>query len=381
MKKSVKTLIIILIAFQIGIMFFFSSLFFFHDLLDLTSSNSAIYVVKEGDGIKLRRDLMAGEREKLLFMFNANPIFDFFMKKFALAAGRSLLELTWDGEGGTGVIKQFRSDGRIFSVSLSRFEELGKPRGLFIGGDLPYGDADRDPGAATSGIGFYDGKQWYHLWCVSNEAFSLSGSEQMAAPAHWRYLGGRKQKDTYDEVVLESDHDIVIGDVRVLMKRTIRFRAGDDYLILKVRIINPNAGGIAYSYLFGDEPWIGRFGSSAGDVGWDEEGIIEAEAFIDPVRNKYAGFYDYGNIWAGESHSFSGYANFVKWISPTPSFVTFSNGKQCCTTDRPLDSTFNRMLVIAWKDQRLLPGESLTYTMALGMAKIGKDGLPAVPDI
>lgn len=36
-------------------------------------------------------------------------------------------------------------------------------------------------------------------------------------------------------------------------------------LNLTVRIFNPGSGVVNYYYSYGDEPWLGDFGSAAGD--------------------------------------------------------------------------------------------------------------------
>ena len=64
---------------------------------------------------------------------------------------------------------------------------------------------------------------------------------------------------------------------------------------------------------YGDEPWIGDFGSSAGDVGWMGKELIKTEREIDTDKNTYFGMFDYGNDLAGEMHNFTGIANFIEW--------------------------------------------------------------------
>lgn len=379
-RRLFKNLFIIFAAVQLLIAFAFASLFFFHDALDLTTSNSALYVSKTSEGgIAISRDMPAGHTSALVFVLNLNRVFHGFMQNLAVAAKKPLLELTWDEEQGRGVIKRFGADGKILSVALSRFYDMGKPHGLFIGGDLPYGDFDRDARESTAGMGYYNGKQWFHIWCAANEGVKFSGSEEVLGPVKWTYLGSRTLKDTYDEVSLESYHEGEIDGKKVFMTRALSFRASDEYVVLDVKFTNPGEETIQYSYSYGDEPWVGEYGSSRGDVGWYENGLIEAEAVIDPVRYKYAGFWDFGNPLAGEDHNYSGYADFVEWLKPVPSFVSFSNGFQCCDARKPINSDKDRDINIVWEDLNLMPGQSITHSLALGLARPGPSGLPIPP--
>lgn len=374
-SKFFKVLIAVVILANAGM----ASLFLFHDVFNFTSSNSAVYVLKGASGgVEISRDLLAEDANRLIFMLDVNCLFNYLMKGFAQATNEPVLELTWDAEGGIGDIKQFRPDGKVLEVAFSRFREGSSPHGLFIGGDLPYGDTSRDSKGNTSGMAYWDGIRWSHIWCAANEAFNLAGTQEMVAPPQWDFIGSSVVKDTYDEVILQSDHEKVVGDVKVLMQRAVSFKSNEDYIGLKVTISNPNSVPISYSYVYGDEPWLGGFGSSVGDVGWIEGSLIEKETMIDTEVHKYAGFWDYGNHMAGERNDeFTGYANFIEWTLPLPSFAFFSNDFRCCS-DQPLESLDKRVIAVVWRDQSLMPGESRSYLMAVGMANV-VNGFPRKP--
>jgi hypothetical protein len=379
-----------LIRVLVGIVAFISiavvSVFLFHEFFNFTSSNSAIYVLRgRYGGIEIKRDLLLEEADRLIFMLDANCVFNFLMRSLAIAKREPILELSWDSEVGVGGVKQFRSDGSMLSLCFSRFE-IGdrRPHGLFLGGDLPYGDPSRADDHDSSGFGYYDGEDWHHIWCAVDEGFKIFGEKPVSVlPIRWRYLGSKVLKDTEEEVILESDHELVLEKSRIQMKRFVSFRAGEDYFILKVRFTNIGSEPVVYGYSWGDEPWVGHYGASRGDVGWYADGLIKTETFISPVRYKYVGYWDYGNDAAGESHDFSGYANFVEWISPAPSFVFLSNSiERCCNESVPLSSSSDRVISIGWLNQLLLPGESRDYTLAIGMAKLDpQTGMPKKPPV
>jgi len=69
-----------------------------------------------------------------------------------------------------------------------------------------------------------------------------------------------------------------------------------------------------FIYVYGDEPWLGNYGSSAGDVGWVADGLVLHEGAIDVNKYNFLGFYDYGNDVIVELHNFTGMANFIEWL-------------------------------------------------------------------
>jgi hypothetical protein len=304
------------------------------------------------------------------------------MKGMAVARQNPVLELTWNDKEGVGDLKQFRTDGTMLSLCFSRSSDLtGTPRGLFLGGDLPYGDASRDSGQDTSGLSYFDGEEWNHVWCASNEALKFTGSDRNYVPPDWAYLGSKVLKSTKDEVILQSTHRLDAGGHSVLMTRIASLRAEDDYMVLKMKLSNVGPAPVSYGYSWGDEPWVGRFGLSKGDIGWYDGGLVKAETLISPYKHRYAGLWDYGNDMAGEGHDFTGYANFVEWFTPLPSLVFFSNAiDKCCDEAVPLSSETDRVINIVWLNQMLMPQESRTYTLAVGLARPDpQTGMPVKP--
>lgn len=137
-----------------------------------------------------------------------------------------------------------------------------------------------------------------------------------------------------------------------------------------------------YSFAYGDEPWVGHFGGSEGDVGWYGGGLIRYEGFISPTQYRYAGFWDYGNDAAGEKHIYTGYANFIEWLSPTPSYVFLSNTiDNCCNELLPLSSIYRRSINIVYLNQILMPAESRDHVFAIGIAGLNPKDLPKKPDV
>lgn len=362
-------------------------LFFSHEFFDLTSSNSSIYFLKgETGGFHITRDLFVEDADRLVFMVDASDVFTFLMKGLAFAKGKPVIELTWDHKEGVGSIKQFRPDGTILALTLSRFvEDFGRAKGLFIGGELPYGDASRSRERNTSGFSYFDGDKWNHIWCALNEGFTLDGSVNVIAPSFWRYAGSRVLKSTASDVMIESTHDAIAGEHKIIMKRLVVFRAGDDFFTLRVKYTNASPKPLIYSYAIGDEPWVGNYGTSRGDVGWYDEGTVMYEKAISTSKYNYAGFWDVGNPAARENgDGLTGLANFIQWPeNDGPSYAFFSNSLgNCCNESMPLLSEVERSINVAWLQRLLMPGESKEHTLIFGMAAINpQTGRPQVPQI
>lgn len=343
----------------------------------VTSSNAVLYVIRDdGGAVSLTNDLSFDDADSLVFMLDASCLFSFLEKAASAAVQSPVLELTWNAGDGKGVVKDVRPDGKEFIVLLSRYRESGVPHGVFIGGDLPYGDIDRlrEDDRNNSGISFYDGKKWYHIWCNLNEAISIEGLDEQIRPWDWEYLGSGVLKLSFSEVIIQSTHTLSrqrndSAPVSMLMTRTLHKRAGEDSVILKVEYRNTGNVPVIYAFALGDEPWIGNFEDySSGDVGWAHGRIIDRQGYVLPSKDFIAGFVDIGNRIAGEGHHYTGYANFIEWSPNPPNIVYFSNNFGKIDEGKPLDSSTNRVINLLWLNQKLEPGKERAYTVTLGMA-------------
>jgi hypothetical protein len=350
----------------------------------LTSANAVLYTLRQADGtIEVTNHLRPDETDRVERMMDFSCLFNAFSRTQA-AIGLGNIEYTWDEKNGDGVIKDFRPDGTELLVVLARFATVeGSARGLFIGGDLPLGDTQRslESGNNNTGIAFYDGKRWNHIWCTINESVALSGGRKVPFdPSDWKYLGSKALKSSTSEVILESSHELnttIRGSVPVslFMKRTMQKRTGEDYLLLKVEFMNQGSTPFAYAYSIGDEPWVGDFyRGSRGNVGWTDGALYKYEGFVDPGQHTFAGFWDIGNDVIKEQGEFTGYADFIEWLSGPPTFVYFANDFDYSKVDtkKALSSWNFRVVNLIWLNQALQPGERKEYVVALGMAKPGR---------
>ncbi|MGE5892921.1 MAG: hypothetical protein ACM34I_02585 [bacterium] len=392
-RPFLKALIASALGINLFVVTLLVSVFIFYEILNFNSSNAVLYLVKDQNGwIRATDDLNFDESHKLLFMIDATAVFRFLEGLAASTYHSPFIETSWNKEKGSGVLKELRPDGTKFLVVLSRYEEeKNSPKGLFIGGDLQFGDMDRinDRGRNNTGISFYNGNQWLHIWCSINESLTIKGIEKVINPVDWLYSGSRVVRSSQNEVILESSHSYsTIGadgvPVRMQMTRTLYKRKGDNYVVFKVEFTNATYKEIEYFYRWGDEPWVGEFGDSSGDVGWTSGKVFRRESYILPVIDSFAGFWDYGNDLAGEQHKFSNYANFVEWLANPPTVVYFSNSLslQEFKEGNVLSSRDNRIINLVWLNEHLKPGETKSHVLALGMAKPDQyTGFPVKPEV
>jgi hypothetical protein len=351
-------------------------------LFTLTSTNAVIYLMRDSrGGLRVTSHLKPGDPDTVWHMIDVSCLFNVFAKTQA-ALGQGNIELTWNAREGDGVIKEFRPDGTEFLVVLARYaNDNGTPQGLFIGGDLPLGDTQAivDKSKNNTGIAFYDGTRWNHIWCALNEAVTFTGNGPVINTENWQYLGSTVLKSTVSEVVIESRHAIDVLSrngipVRLSMKRTLQKRLGEDYVILKVEFMNQGEVPFSYSWEFGDEPWVGDFyRGSKGNVGWTDGELFKYEGYVPTANHTFAGFWDIGNDVIHENARFTGYADFAEWLSSPPTFVYFANkfGFDDVDVRKPLSSWNNRVVSLLWLNQELQPGEINEHVVALGMAKPG----------
>jgi hypothetical protein len=348
-----------------------------------------VFLLKRGGGVEIKDDLMFGDEERLIFALDAEPFYRFIHGSISHAGDGNYLDHEWYTSDGSGHIMSHFSDGTKLLTCFSRStlsEDMGT-KGLFVGGRVPP-DWMGDDGISLNetGMSYFDGKKWNHLWCNVNESISpLANSTHFIYPSRWRFLGSKVKKATDKELILTSSHEVDMDGLPFRVDRCAFFKARARYFTLVIKITNIGTTSGGYFYVYGDEPWVGDYGSSAGNVGWINKRLFPYEGKVDLSRYSWAGYFDYGNDAAGESHAFSGVANFIEWQGEVrPAVVYFSNtiGRYAGEKEKvPLRSPDNRVLFLEWGPRLLAPGESDTIILAIGMADSdSKTGFPVKPD-
>jgi hypothetical protein len=355
----------------------------------VTGSYEGIFLLRGDHGAvwELKDDLFLNEGPRYIFGID-------FHKEYLISHTGSRnstktvphLYFEWNDKAGDGFVRNYLPDGKQLFTSFGRFIDDSGARvsGLFIGGGLPSSvKEDAELKKNDTGIAYYNGVRWVHIWCTANEALSNFSSFEPIYPSRWRFLGGKVLAYDGEDLILKSSHDITNGAVPLRMDRYAYFRAGETYFILEIVIKNTGRQATTFFYLYGDEPWLGDYGSSEGNVGWAADGIHRFEGYIDTEKNHFAGLYDYGNEMIGEPHTFTRVANFLEWNGSESPKVYFANNVDYVTRDTKTPLSGNsRFIGLNWGPRTLEPGQTVTYLLAIGMA--GHDDttdLPVKPDV
>jgi hypothetical protein len=229
------------------------------------------------------------------------------------------------------------------------------------------------------------------IWDLDEKAeYSYGWSENIGTGADGKrleYVGGRILEHDDQHVVLASEN--AGGCYRVF--KVALTRADWRFWVIATRIQNRCDHPVRFDLWTGDDPWIGLYASSEGDVGWTPAGLVNHETMFGLGQFTAGGFYDLGNRALGEEEGkFSNQANFFALdpALPLPDFAGFANrfahGEDEIDHKKPLDNKTMTALNLGWRKQTLAPGEFMEISLALGLAETGETGdiprLPAMGD-
>jgi hypothetical protein len=297
---------------------------------------------------------------------------------------KSHLHCDWSPRDGSGRVSQYFADGTQLVTYFGRYlDEDAEVHGLFVGGGMPDTVAKNvNYNMNNSGMTYGDGKRWYHIWCSVNEGIGIPDSEKMLTPAMWRFLGSRVVSKSPSSVIITSSHGVTISGVPLNIDRRVSFAAGESYFTLAIRITNKGSVPVTYEYNYGDEPWVGYYGTSLGDVGWVKDRVLNYEEVLDSSKYQYAGIADLGNRVIGEKPIYTNLANFIEWFGPERPMVYIANRQgypPLPGAKNPLESN-ERFIGLEWV-RSLQPGETAEIRLAIGMAAYDpRRGLPVKPE-
>ncbi len=325
---------------------------------------------------ELKDDLYVGDGDRIIASLDFDdPRYRFFRKVHPKRPSSPYLYYEWDATDGSGFFRNILPNGMQMLTCFGRYMDDDKRyvHGLFVGGGLPSSIAGGDNTFMdNTGMAFYDGTRWYHVWCNVNEAIVALPSNRIISPSGWKFLGSKVIDESSSSVVVSSSHQVDLDGVPLRIDRYVYLNAGDSYFVITIKLTDIGTVPARYTYIYGDEPWVGNYGSSAGNVGWVQDRMINYEEVIDSTKYSYAGIYDYGNDAIHEGHTFTGTANFIQWFGSDRPTVFFSNSASLLSPSLgkrkvPLASNA-RFIGVQWTDRTLAPGKSTSYTLAIGMA-------------
>jgi hypothetical protein len=343
--------------------------------VDFEGNWRGLYLLHQDSGrpLLLKDDLLLGEHPRLLASVSFGPARQFLAASPAPSAAGPALTLEWNQHAGSGLVRNRLADGTELLTMFSRYRDSDglQPHGLFVGGAVP--EVSADAGSQDqSGMAFHDARGWAHVWCNVNEGLEDDASGRSWPPSKWRFLGSRVVVREPRRVELESHHEVALAGGLLRVDRIAAFVAGEPFFRLTIRLRNLGPGAIRYSYLYGDEPWVGHFGSAEGNIGWRPGELIRIETAIDP-----------GVAVAGILDEKSGIADFIAWGGEDlPGFVYVSNqGGRVSNPRRRVPLTSNEIFFgLEWMGRKLEPGQGRTMLLTIGMARPDpSSGVPAAP--
>lgn len=357
---------------------------------NFTPEYEGFFILKGEKGclLEISDDLVPEDTQRLIWAMPRYPFKSIVTSAKCDIPSHPCIDFKWNKKYGRGFVRNSWPDGTKLIINLGRFKgSNGKyPAGLFIGGGLPPSDPDYQfMNNEATGMTFFDGRRWYHVWCNANEGLvSPVDLSVISYPSDWALKDSRVLENDSRHLTIQTEHHTLFTGVPLGIRRTLFYTAGTRYAILSTELTNQGSLPLPFMYMYGDEPWVGDYGSSAGDVGWFEDKLILTEQYIDTQLYTYIGIFDYGNDLAGENHVFTGIANFIEWnIQKRPTYSYISNSGEGIISpgpSTPLNSPANRFVGLLYGPYMLMPGESYNFTIAVGMAeKDPKTGFPVKP--
>ena len=204
---------------------------------------------------------------------------------------------------------------------------------------------------------------------------------------------GKRLEYVRGQVVERDDSHVVLSSENAggcyQVNKIALTRAEWRYWIIATRIKNRCDHPVSFHFHSGDDPWLGMYASSDGDVGWTPTELIRSEKGFFAGEFTAGGLYDLGNSELGQTAGgFSNQANFFALDPslPLPDFTAFANrfAHDSGEVDegKPLDNQSMTALNMGWRSRTLAPGASMVMTVALGLATTGEPGsLPQLPSI
>ncbi len=303
---------------------------------------------------------------------------------------RARVEVGWDPATGRGDVRHFFESGDLARTCF-HCGYAGYTGGLVVGN------------FNGSGFGYYPktplrGFRSVNVLCATDESiwdlderaeYTYGWSENYGKGDDGKrleYQRGRVLDAGPERVVLQSEN--AGGCYRVTKVATTR--AGAAWWIVATRITNRCDRPVRFDFFTGDDPWLGLYRSSDGDVGWAAgAGLLEREAEIVPFTS--GGVYDLGNRALGQApDAFSNQAMFfeVDPAIPLPDHAFLAN--RFAHSAKELDPKHvltNRAMIalnLGWTGRTLAPGKGLTVALAMGLARTGEPGTtpqpPAITD-
>ncbi len=296
--------------------------------------------------------------------------------------------VNWDPQTGRGPVSQRLENGDLY-IACFHCQYPGYTGGLWLGSfngsGFLYVPVDPPPGFAT-----------LNLFCAQDESLfdEDTGVEYDGGWSENFGFGNDGEPLPYLAGAVVEDGsrggDVVLRAVNAggcyALTRHVLWPRGAGYLVFSTVVENVCARPVRFAFWTGDDPWIGRYASSEGDVGFAAPGLLPRETVLDPRTFGYVGMLDLGNVLTGEpAGAFSNVADVLLFDpgQPAPQHGLVANGFAHAAEEvdptRPLDNRSPTAFNVGYTGVRLAPGEAVRLRYALGRATPQPEGRPPLP--
>jgi len=298
-------------------------------------------------------------------------------------------EMGWDKATGRGKVVETRDNGDRLATCF-HCGYPGYTGGLVIGGL-------GGPGMALYPSVPIRGYSEINVFCAQDESIWDRDDEVEYTYGWSENFGdgpdGRRLEYQRGEVLQNDGHQVALSSENLggcyRVRKTAYAKEGWNAWIIATQVTNPCDHPVRFHFHSGDDPWLGRYASSDGDVGYTQDGIVRKERSFVAGAFTAGGLYDLGNSELGQNATgFSNQANYFALdpALPLPDFTAianrFAHTAADVHSDQPLDNKTMTALNMGWRDLALAPGESFQVAMALGLAETAAPGsLPRVPPL
>lgn len=369
---------VILLLFSLAINF---GSFSFHGRPD------GIYLLKSSDRklFALKDRLRLDEYERLIARIEFEAFYERWRNQDNSATGTPFLKYNWNRKDGAGYLISFFPDGSRFLACLGRFldTDINSVKGLFVGGGLPPGHYE-NPTLKTpeTGVAFYDQRGWHHLWGRTAETISSPATAtDPVSFSRWEFLGSEILFSSQYHLALKSSHLLRLGQQPLKVERYLNYHAKDRFFSLVNRFTNSGSLPLAYNYTYGNDPLNPHSGRT------DRNGRQDLLNKVDLTNNQFIGLS--GIQYAPDKEKTTApasTANFLSWQGdalPDRGYLTSKPGLLLSGKDKvPLMNNSSRGVMLQWHHRTLLPGQSETMILTIGMAENDRQTLaPSSPTV
>jgi hypothetical protein len=274
---------------------------------------------------------------------------------------REGIDLKWDPTTGRGTISLITATHQMELRFQDRFD--GYSGGLYPGSmNRPAVTLFR-PGLDVAPVA---------IWCAQDESIWDHRLQVEFAPGWSENFGhgpdGRKLQYREGRIIKRSPQSVLLSSQNSAMPYEVTKWVSvhlEGTMVVRTQIRNISDQDVTFDLWSGDDPWVGDYGTSRGDVGWHNGQWVKIEHKVDLSASRCLGIADLQNSRWKTANYLCLYSE-----SPLPTTVYFANSFAHEDGDvspgKPLNSATMTAFNLGWRNILLQPGETFEISYAIG---------------